>query len=829
MSQSPSISPSVSPSLSHSGSPSPGANDPVFYEGKLVETPEITRSAPDDYWGIDEPDDITIKLNNVKGEFTEKMLAEEWRNQPVRLWSWDESRPDGSQREFLVYGRITSYNRSDTLELTISPALKEKLQADYPKRVYQVSDWPETHPYIFNPDRDLGKPYPLCFGKCEKVPIIYVHCDYTNQTYDYICCHGPVKGLNAIYRNKLTLPSSESVTYTFYDGTQTTPYPGFAFIRFSGPRGEQRLPTSSDLYEITVDIDGFNFGLPDVCRNFATNIKHFLSNTTWGLGELVNEDSFSAAAAYLDSIGEPMPVEGLLSFTMISNTNPSPYVISANSEATGGQAFKAFDNSYDTEWSNSSGNSGWISIDLGTPIAITKVAISGAYLPSNSPKDFEIQYSSNNSTWLTYTSVMGMTWNKNETKEYLQPSANPYRYWRINITENNGGTNVAISDILLYAIQLQPTYEMDGHVSEQRPCRDILTDMLMAARAKIRLNINGEWEIFIDGPDSDVKGYFGSGDGKWENIKTEGINYYTTPVDNQLKKVTLKYKHNTWENEYAFIYERTVFEFGEEAEYESPFIRSHITADKWISYLQKRAIYRDPHLDITGAKEGQYLKEMDLVHVTIPREQIDSDFKVRALTRKILESDLQLIGHNNEIFVYTPAVAINVDPAANSPLTYPDFEYPDSDNYVKPYTPINIQGIEWTFIVGPGGAVTARLLGSAQKDPRELNFKKISVGIRTCDPTDTQPYQWYDAFQYVESEIFFGPFVYVDEWRIYLDFPSSTYPGGGEFEGGGGVYGYFDVAVKAVNIFGKESDWVMYKGPYTQQIPYMPVAPPDVT
>jgi hypothetical protein len=81
----------------------------------------------------------------------------------------------------------------------------------------------------------------------------------------------------------------------------------------------------------------------------------------------------------------------------------------------------------------------------------------------------------------------------------------------------------------------------------------------------------------------------------------------------------------------------------------------------------------------------------------------------------------------------------------------------------------------------------------------------------------------------VESEIFFGPFVYVDEWRIYLDLPSSTYPGGGEFEGGGGVYGYFDVAVKAVNIFGKESDWVMYKGPYTQQIPYMPVAPPDVT
>jgi len=678
MSQSPSISPSVSPSLSHSGSPSPGANDPVFYEGKLVETPEITRSAPDDYWGIDEPDDITIKLNNVKGEFTEKMLAEEWRNQPVKLSSWDESRPDGSQREFLIYGRITSYSRSAILELTISPSLKEKLQTDYPKRVYQVSDWEETHPYIFNPDRDLGKPYQLCFGKCEKVPILYVHCDYTNQIYDYICCYGPVTRLNAIYRNKLKLPSSESVTYTFYDGSQTTPYPGFAFIRFSGPRAHQRLSTSSDLYEITVDIDGFNFGLPDVCRNFATNIKHFLSNTTWGLGEKVNEASFEAAAAYLDSIGD---------------------------------------------------------------------------------------------------------------------------------------------------------YYCDGHVSEQRQCRDILNDMLMVAMAKIRLNADGEWEIIIDGPDSDVKQNFGSGDGKWENIKTEGItNYYTTPVDNVLKKITLRYKHNTWENEYAFTYERNVFElFGEEVEYENPFIRSHITADKWICYLQKRAIYRDPHLDITGAKDGQYLKEMDLVHVTIPREQIDSDFKVRALTRKILESDLQLIGHNNEIFVYTPAVAINVDPAANSPLTYPDFEYPDSDNYVKPYTPINIQRIEWTFIVGPGGAVTARLLGSAQKDPRELNFKKISVGIRTCDPTDTQPYQWYDAFQYVESEIFFGPFVYVDEWRIYLDFPSSTYPGGGEFEGGGGVYGYFDVAVKAVNIFGKESDWVMYKGPYTQQIPYMPVAPPDVT
>jgi hypothetical protein len=674
-SQSPSVS--ISPSVSTSVSPSTAPGD-IFYEGKLIETPEITKSAPDDYWGIEEPNDITVKLNNASGIFTTKMLAEEWRNKPVRFWSWDENKPEGSRRVFEIYGRITSFNDTDTLELTISPMLKEKLQADYPQRVYKVDDWTEQRPYIFNPDKDLGKPYALCFGRCQKVPLVYVHCDFINNLYDYIIGYGPIKEVTEVYRNQLKVPAEERQYYQFFDGTQTAPYPGFAFLRFCK---FMKSNVSSELYDLSADVKGFTYGQANECRNFADNIRNLLSNTTWGLGEKVNKFSFDAASAYLDSIGD---------------------------------------------------------------------------------------------------------------------------------------------------------YYQDGYVSEQRPCRDILNDMLMVARARIRLNLIGEWEIIIDAPDNDIKQYFGSDDGKWENIKQEGItNYSTTPVENALKKITLKYKRswfkfeNAWKNDYASNYIRNVFDFGEEVEYENPFIMDHITADKFICYLQQRSIYRDKKLSIITGKEGKDLKETDLIHLTIPRRQIDSDFKIRSITKRMLECDLELISHSNNIYTYVPST-INTDPVPDDKISHSDFQYPDSPNYVKPMTPENFHVVEWKFIVGAGGAITARLLAQAYVNSKDdkVNFLKISFGKRTYDETNIHLYQWADGFFYAAGTVFVGPFSTSDEWRVNLDFPASTYPGGGEFEGGGGTLNYFDGAVKTVNIHNMESDWVLL--PH-EEIPFDPAVPVNIT
>ena len=663
-------SPSASKSPSPSATPSPIAGQPLQYKGRLLETPQITKTSPDDYWGIEEMSDVTVRLDNADGYFSQSVLTEDYRGKVVRFWSYDEERPEDYRLLFEQAGKATFYSIGMVFELTVSSMLKDKLQVDYPKRTYQVSDWPEVRPDIFNPTYHLGTPYNFCFGRCYHVPITYVHCDYDYNLYDYILCYGPIKSAPNIYREQLIVPTYE---YFFFDGTQDQPYPGFAFIRFFV---EQRIPGTTSLYTLTADINGFTFGSTSESRNFVVNVREFLSNTVWGLNELVDWRSFEEAE---DQI---------------------------------------------------------------------------------------------------------ITWGD---------------------------------------------YYMDGHVSDQRAARDILNDMLMACRAKLKMNEDGAWQIALDVQPSTVKAYLGSGDGYWENI-TEITNYSTTSTDNALKKIIVKYRYDEWKSEYEYQYSRLNFDFGEETEIELPFVRSHTTADIIVCYLRKRAYYRDKSLEVKAMDLVQNLydvDDMDLVNLDIPLLLVDSDYRVRSVSKDANEIVLDLVSHNSDIYVYTAADPLNIDPV----IHLPDWTTDDSDNpnVEKPLPPISIGGIEWTFRIGPGGLVYAKLYGKAERNPLDNNFHHIEVGYRDYDETDTVPYTWIPGFKYgTENDKWIGPFGSNEEWRVYLEFVASTFPGpsAGDWQGGGGgAYRYFDAAVKSVNINGVESEWVMF--PH-EQIPYKPEAPPDL-
>lgn len=82
-----------------------------------------------------------------------------------------------------------------------------------------------------------------------------------------------------------SVPSTE---YTFYDGTQASPYNGYAFLRFTK---EQRDFTGS-MYSLSADVYGLTFSGATCVRNFARITKEILQNTTWGLSETVDESSF---------------------------------------------------------------------------------------------------------------------------------------------------------------------------------------------------------------------------------------------------------------------------------------------------------------------------------------------------------------------------------------------------------------------------------------------------------------------------------------------------------------------------------------------------------
>ena len=113
--------------------------------------------------------------------------------------------------------------------------------------------------------------------------------------YDYIVGYGPIENIDTIYRNQVLVDTSE---YEVWDGSQTSQYSGFAFIRFTKVQRDY----SNSLYQLSADVKGLVLGGATAERNFATIIKHILSNTTWGLSLSVNDGIFTNAATIVSSL-----------------------------------------------------------------------------------------------------------------------------------------------------------------------------------------------------------------------------------------------------------------------------------------------------------------------------------------------------------------------------------------------------------------------------------------------------------------------------------------------------------------------------------------------
>lgn len=80
--------------------------------------------------------------------------------------------------------------------------------------------------------------------------------------------------------------------WRFYDGSQVSPYPGYAIVEFQKPfiDGSRILPIYGDVDALQEE------------KNFARFYQSILSNTTWGKGLEVNQKSFDDAAVELSDL-----------------------------------------------------------------------------------------------------------------------------------------------------------------------------------------------------------------------------------------------------------------------------------------------------------------------------------------------------------------------------------------------------------------------------------------------------------------------------------------------------------------------------------------------
>lgn len=166
---------------------------------------------------------------------------------------------------------------------------------------------------------------------------------------------------------------------------------------------------------------------------------------------------------------------------MEANTTPAAHTASASTELSGYSAYSAFDRNYQTKWTTNSVTTGWLKFDFGIFMApvIKKYCLTA---PKDSatecPKTWKFQGSNDNSAWTDLDTQTNVTsWSAGERKSFEITNSTAYRYYRIDVTANNGHANY----LSVASFEMYEAYARSGATAIRYKAQDpsnILKDLL---------------------------------------------------------------------------------------------------------------------------------------------------------------------------------------------------------------------------------------------------------------------------------------------------------------------------------------------------------------
>ncbi|QSF43563.1 discoidin domain-containing protein [Paenibacillus tianjinensis] len=131
---------------------------------------------------------------------------------------------------------------------------------------------------------------------------------------------------------------------------------------------------------------------------------------------------------------------------MTSSNTPAPFVASASSYNTVYEPWKAFDKTTSTMWYVNA-TSGWIKLDFGKTYKVVQYSITSAST-NQTPKTWTFEGSNDNTNWTTLDTRTNITaWTENAKQTFVVSSSTEYRYFRLNISANNGNANIRIDSL----------------------------------------------------------------------------------------------------------------------------------------------------------------------------------------------------------------------------------------------------------------------------------------------------------------------------------------------------------------------------------------------
>ena len=190
---------------------------------------------------------------------------------------------------------------------------------------------------------------------------------------------------------------------------------------------------------------------------------------------------------------------------MFSNVN-SNIIVSASSEYnTSYSAYKAFNRILNNEGWISNGRTGFLKVDLfnGFIAKYYSVTYERTEL-TGSPNTWTFQGSNDNSTWETLDTRTGeTTWYYREKKCYKLSNTKSFRYYRINVTANNGLVWMGIGELGIYDSSITPYFirSLSGGVVYA----DIDGNPIATNYNSKAFPLNNEWDKYIVGSDLEEK------------------------------------------------------------------------------------------------------------------------------------------------------------------------------------------------------------------------------------------------------------------------------------------------------------------------------------
>jgi hypothetical protein len=160
--------------------------------------------------------------------------------------------------------------------------------------------------------------------------------------------------------------------------------------------------------------------------------------------------------------GQGFSWRGNIALPNVDLTSPSMTITASSSGNGGEEYYRAYDNNYtSSKWCTYFDNPSWLKFDFITSVVIDEMTItSGNDASGRDPKTWTLSGSNNDSNWTTIGTTTNETFNSRLLKKtYNYTNSTAYRYYKWNVTANNGDSPFQIEEIELMVSSVSATYE----------------------------------------------------------------------------------------------------------------------------------------------------------------------------------------------------------------------------------------------------------------------------------------------------------------------------------------------------------------------------------